>query len=75
MIATKILVRTIFAENFMQNIFCNLKFSSKVHISRENWVKVILRSRFDPLREEGQGWGGDGFSLVILELVLENFYQ
>ena len=48
MIATKIFVRTIFVENFTQNIFGHLKFFSKVHISRENREKVIQGPRFDP---------------------------
>ena len=41
MIATKIFVRTIFVENFMKNIFDNLTFFSKLHISRGNQGKMI----------------------------------
>ena len=51
MIAAKIFTRTIFVENLMQNIFGDLKFSSKVHILRENREKMILGSRSDPLYE------------------------
>ena len=47
-IATKIFIRTIFVENFMLNIFANLKFFQKMLISRENRGKVISDSRFDP---------------------------
>ena len=41
----------------MMIIFGNLKFFSKVHISRENQEEVIWGSRFDPLHEGGLGWG------------------
>ena len=57
MIATKIFMRTIFVENFMQNIFGNLRIFSKVHISRENREKAILGSHFDLLHKEGPSWG------------------
>ena len=38
-------MRTIFVENFTQNIFGNLKFFAKVHILRENWEKAISSSQ------------------------------
>ena len=57
MVATEILMSTIFTENFTQNIFDDLKFFSNVHISRENRDKVILGTRFGPRHEGGQGWG------------------
>ena len=47
MIATKIFVKTIFVENLMQNIFGDLMFSPKMHISREKRENVISGSRFD----------------------------
>ena len=56
-IATKILMETIFVENFMQNIFGNLTFFSKVHIPRGNWEKVILGSRFHSFHQGGSSWG------------------
>ena len=36
LIATKIFIRAIFVKNFTRNIFCDLSFFLKVHISREN---------------------------------------
>ena len=50
MIATEIFMRTNFVENFMPNIFCDMTFSSKVHISRENREKLILSSHFGAKR-------------------------
>ena len=57
-VATKIFMGAIFVENFMSNIFCNMKFFSKVHISRVNREKVIMGSLFDPLLEGklSRGW-------------------
>ena len=52
-IATKIFTGTIFVENCMRNIFGDVKFSSKVHISRENREKVIAGSCFDALDQVG----------------------
>ena len=60
MIVTKIFMRSIFEENFKQNIFGNPRFSSKVHISRENREKVISASRFDPVHEGDRAGGGGG---------------
>ena len=44
MIATRIFMGTIIVENFMQNIFCDPTFFSKVHILRENREKLTLSS-------------------------------
>ena len=52
-ITTKIFMRTILVENFMQHTLGNMTFFSKVHISRENRERVILDSPFDPLCSKG----------------------
>ena len=47
---------TTFVENFMQNIFGDLTFFSKVHISRENRKKVMSGSHFDPFHKREPSW-------------------
>ena len=48
MIVTEIFIRTIFIDNFLQNIFTNLEFFSKSHTTRENREKVILGPYLTP---------------------------
>ena len=57
MIATKLFIRIFFVKNFMQNIFGNLIFFSKVHISRENREKVISGQPFYLVHEGEPSWG------------------
>ena len=47
MTATKIFMGTIFVENFMQNIFFNLTFFSKMRILRVTGGKLTLSLRFE----------------------------
>ena len=57
MVATEIFMRYSLVENSTQNIFGDLTFSSKVHISRGNREKVIFGSHFEPLHRGGPSWG------------------
>ena len=62
MTATIIFMKTIFVENFIKKIFCNLTFFSKVHILRDNrgnwlWVHISTPST------EGD-WGDRFFPVV-----------
>ena len=52
MFVTKIFMKTILVENFMQNIFCNLTFFSKVHISRENRENLLRVQVLTPFTKE-----------------------
>ena len=65
MISTKIFIETIFVENFIENIFCNLKFFSKGHILRGKREKVILGSRLDSFHD-----GGPSFQVLVLFVVI-----
>ena len=73
MIVTKIFIGTIFVENFMLNIFGDLRFFSEVLISRENREKWLGVHVSTPPQEDRVG--GRRFYPVILGTKLKNFHQ
>ena len=78
MIATKIVMRTIFVENFMQNIFCNMKFFSKMHISRENeeiWLQVHVSTPTAPKRTGLGTWAGSHGFIVTRDVLQEGIFR
>ena len=60
MIGTEVFIETILLENFTQNTFGDVKFFSKVHISRENPEKMVLGARFDSPPKRGNELGAVG---------------
>ena len=65
MIATKIFMRTFFAENFVRKIFCHLTFFSKIRISRANWQNRLRVHVFGFTSKKKTRLGTAFFSLIV----------